>query len=71
MILEVENEKNDNDISTLRYAVANIQKCLNKIDNDKRNLNAIVFGFPETDVGLSKDYGEGDVALSTARLGRG
>ena len=35
--------------SVLRNVITNMQKCLNKIDNDERSKNVIITGLPEAD----------------------
>ena len=58
-ILESENKKKDRDINTLKYTVVNMQKSLNRLDQEKRYLNAIVSGLPEDEMAF--DNGNGNM----------
>ena len=49
-ILETENEKKDEEISTLRHTVINIQKALNTCDQGERSTKAIIQHLPENDM---------------------
>ena len=62
-ILETENEKNDEEISTLKHTVVNIQKSLNTVDQGERSKKAIIQHLPETDMdGENGEKLESDMA---------
>lgn len=60
-ILESENKKKDRDINTLKYTVVNMQKSLNRLDQEKRYLNAIVSGLPEGEMAFENSTGNREV----------
>ena len=45
--LENENEKKDEENSTLKLTIGNMQRSLNRIDSKERSLNVMVSGLPE------------------------
>ena len=49
-ILQNDNEKKDEEISTLKHTVVNIQKALNSIDQKERGTKAIIQHLPEDDM---------------------
>lgn len=51
-ILEQEKQKIQEENNVLKNVVINMQKCLNKLDSDERNNNAMISGVPEADVQL-------------------
>ena len=55
-ILETENEKKDEEISTLKHTVVNIQKALNTVDQGERSTKAIIQHLPE--INMNDENGE-------------
>ena len=56
----MEHEKKDQDISTLKYTITNMQKALNHIDSTERNINAILTGLPKAEISVTKNNNEED-----------
>ena len=64
-ILETENEKKDEDITTLKHTVINMQKALNSFDQKERSCNSVVSNLPESDIEIPALNGETGGILST------
>ena len=53
--LESENDRKDDQINTMKSTIVNMQKCLNKIDDDDRKFNVMISGLPEADIVIDDD----------------
>ena len=49
-LLEKRNSTMDEENEVLRKTIANMQKCLNKVDSGVRNKNVIITGLPEGEI---------------------
>ena len=54
--LESEGAKKDEDIERLKHTVVSMQKALSSIDQEKRNVNAIISGLSENEIDIPGDH---------------
>ena len=62
-ILESERAKKDEDIERLKHTVVSMQKALSSIDQEKRNVNAIISGLSETEINVPGDQEQAAMTL--------
>ena len=62
-MLEAEGEKKDEDIEMLKHTVVSMQRALSSIDQDQRNINAIISGLTEGVINVPGDQDHAAVSL--------
>ena len=63
--LEAENIRKNEESGTLKSIIVNMQKCLNRIDGNGRNLNIIISGLSEKDIKVENSQDQNQQLLAT------
>ena len=66
--LETANIRKDEENNTLKSIIINMQRCLNKIDGNERNLNLIISGVSEENIVITNKDNGNTVSLTSDEM---